>query len=219
MLARHAVLLTPSRSSRPPQLLSRQQLARPSNSFSCNTYKKRGGGGLIVNQKSDEGFLSRATIGREGPLLPSGEGFLSRATIGREGPLLPSGEGFLSQGAQRRGISLALRRASLSRASRREVPLAPTVLRELKGLYSRSDDHSPRALVFSTDQGAPLSAVNLRKKALRTACKRADLQRIDWHTFRHTHAPLLHSHGTPLKLAQAHLGHTQIATPLAPTHP
>src|SRR5260370_311316 len=88
MLARHAVLLTPSRSSRPPQLLSRQQLARPSNSFSCNTYKKRGGGGLIVNQKSDEGFLSRADIGRVGPLLPSDEGFLSRATIGREGPLL-----------------------------------------------------------------------------------------------------------------------------------
>src|SRR5260370_20067514 len=98
MLARHAVLLTPSRSSRPPQLLSRQQLARPSNSFSCNTYgfprkcckqktygrtksfscntyKKRGGGGLIVNQKSGEGFLSRATIGREGPLLHPAKDF------------------------------------------------------------------------------------------------------------------------------------------------
>src|SRR5260370_27955588 len=204
MLARHAVLLTPPTSSRPapvtfslsarppnsfscntyefPRKCCKQKTYRGAKSFSCNTYKKRGGGGLIVNQKSDEGFLSRATIGSEGPLLPSGEGFLS-------------------QGAQRRGISLALRRASLSRASRREVPLAPTVLRELKGHYSRSDDHSPRALVFSTDQSAPLSAVNLRKKSLRTACKRAGLQRIDWHTLRHTHGTLLHSQGTPLKVA------------------
>src|SRR5260370_30046600 len=223
MLARHAVLLTPPTSSRPapvtfslsarppnsfscntyesPRQCCKQKSYRSAKSFSCNTYKKRGGGGLIVNQKSGEGFLSRATIGTEGPLLPSDEGFLSRATIGREGPLLPSGEGFLFQGAQRRGISLALRRASLSRASRREVPLAPTVLRELKGHYSRSDDHSPRALVFSTDQGAPLSAVNLRKKSLRTACKRAGLQRLDWHTLRHTHGTLLHSQGTPLKVA------------------
>jgi integrase len=101
-----------------------------------------------------------------------------------------------------------------TRASRREVPLAPAVVRELKAYYSRSAERSPGALVFATNQGAPLAADNLRKKALRTACKRAGLQRIDWHTLRHTHGTLLHSQGTPLKVAQAQLGHSHMATTL-----
>ena len=101
-----------------------------------------------------------------------------------------------------------------TRASRREVPLAPSVVRELKAHYSRSADHSPGALVFATGQGGPLSADNLRKKSLRTACSRAGLTRIDWHTLRHTHGTLLHSQGTPLKVAQAQLGHSHMATTL-----
>jgi integrase len=101
-----------------------------------------------------------------------------------------------------------------TRASRREVPLAPAVVRELRAYYSRLVDHSPSALVFATNQGAPLAADNLRKKSLRTACKRAGLPRIDWHTLRHTHGTLLHSQGTPLKVAQAQLGHSHMATTL-----
>ena len=101
-----------------------------------------------------------------------------------------------------------------TRASRREVPLAAAVVRELEGLYSRSTENSKEALVFSKSQGLPLAADNLRKKALRTACKRAGLQRIDWHTLRHTHGTLLHSQGTPLKVAQAQLGHSHMATTL-----
>jgi integrase len=101
-----------------------------------------------------------------------------------------------------------------TRASRREVPLAAAVVGELKSLYSRSTENSQEALVFSKSQGLPLAADNLRKKALRTACKRAGLQRIDWHTLRHTHGILLHSRGTPLKVAQAQLGHSHMATTL-----
>jgi integrase len=101
-----------------------------------------------------------------------------------------------------------------TQASRRQVPLAPSVVRELKAHYSRSADHSPGTLVFATGQGAPLSADNLRKKSLRTACRRAALPRIDWHTLRHTHGTLLHSQGTPLKVAQAQLGHSHMTTTL-----
>jgi len=86
--------------------------------------------------------------------------------------------------------------------------------RELKAHFSRSADHSPGALVFATGQGGPLSADNLRKKSLRTACSSAGLPRIDWHTLRHTHGTLLHSQGTPLKVAQAQLGHSHMATTL-----
>ena len=99
-------------------------------------------------------------------------------------------------------------------ANRREVPLAAVVVRELKSLYSRSTENSQEALVFSKSQGLPLAADNLRKKALRTACRRSGLQRVDWHTLRHTHGTLLHSQGTPLKVAQAQLGHSQMATTL-----
>lgn len=101
-----------------------------------------------------------------------------------------------------------------TRASRREVPLAPAVVSELKTQYSCSADHSPSALVFANRQGGPLAADNLRKKSLRPACERAGLPGIDWHTLRHTHGTLLHTQGTPLKVAQAQLGHSHMATTL-----
>jgi integrase len=101
-----------------------------------------------------------------------------------------------------------------TRASKREVPLAPVIMRELKERYVRSTDHSPSALVFATREGGPLAADNLRKKSLRTACKRAGLQPINWHALRHTHGTLLHAQGTPLKVAQAQLGHSHMATTL-----
>lgn len=101
-----------------------------------------------------------------------------------------------------------------TRASNREVPLAPAVVHELKELYLHLADHTSGALVFVTSQGAPLAADNLRKKSLRTACGRAGLQRIDWHALRHTHGTLLHAQGTPLKVAQAQLGHSHMATTL-----
>jgi integrase len=37
-----------------------------------------------------------------------------------------------------------------TRASRREVPLAPAIVHELKERYIRSTDHSSSALVFAT---------------------------------------------------------------------
>jgi integrase len=46
------------------------------------------------------------------------------------------------------------------------------------------------------------------------ACKRARLRPITWHTLRHTHGTLLHEQGTPLKVAQAQLGHSHMAVTL-----
>jgi integrase len=79
---------------------------------------------------------------------------------------------------------------------------------------SRSRDHSPDALVFATRKGTPLSPDNLRNRDLKPACKRAELNPIDWHTLRRTHSTLLHALGTPLKVAQAQLGHSRMATTL-----
>ncbi len=101
-----------------------------------------------------------------------------------------------------------------TRASRREIPLSPAVVDALKTYYSRSADRSPEALVFATRHGGPLVSNNLRKRGLRSACKRAGLPRINWHALRHTHGTLLHAQGTPLKVAQAQLGHSHMATTL-----
>ena len=101
-----------------------------------------------------------------------------------------------------------------TRASRREVPLSQAVVEALKAQYSRSVNRSPEGLVFATPNGGPLVSNNLRKRGLQAACKRAGLPRINWHALRHTHGTLLHVQGTPLKVAQAQLGHSHMATTL-----
>jgi integrase len=100
-----------------------------------------------------------------------------------------------------------------SPASRREVPLSHSVLGALKAHYSRSTRREPDALVFATRHGAPLLSNNLRR-GLRSASMRAGLPRLHWHALRHTHGTLLHSQGTPLKVAQAQLGHSHLTTTL-----
>ena len=68
--------------------------------------------------------------------------------------------------------------------------------------------------MFYTSNGTPLASNNLRKRQLRPACLRAGLAPINWHTLRHTHGTLLHEQGTPLRVAQAQLGHSHMTTTL-----
>ncbi|MFZ0820652.1 MAG: tyrosine-type recombinase/integrase [Candidatus Acidiferrales bacterium] len=107
-----------------------------------------------------------------------------------------------------------------SKASRRKAPLAPAVVQALDAHRLRSMDTSVGALVFSKVDGDPLSADNLRKKKLASACRRAGVRRIDWHTLRHTYSTLLHDLGTPIKVQQTLLGHSSAATTMdVYTHP
>jgi integrase len=101
-----------------------------------------------------------------------------------------------------------------TKASRREIPLSSTVVQALLAHRSRCADVSPEALVFVTREGTPLASDNLRKRDLRPACARAGLPFINWHALRHTHGTLLHDLGTPLKVAQAQLGHSHMSTTL-----
>lgn len=101
-----------------------------------------------------------------------------------------------------------------TRASKRELPLSPAVVDALKVHFSRSTDRGADDLVFTSRSGGPLVSNNLRNRGLRSACKRSGLPRLSWHALRHTHGTLLHSQGTPLKVAQAQLGHSDLATTL-----
>jgi integrase len=107
-----------------------------------------------------------------------------------------------------------------SKASRRGTPLAPVVVQALDAHRSRCLDTSANALVFSKGANEPLSADNLRKKRLASACRWAGLRRIDWHTLRHTYSTLLHDLGTPIRVQQTLLGHSSAATTMdVYTHP
>ena len=101
-----------------------------------------------------------------------------------------------------------------TKASRRELPLPPLVVQAFLAHLSRSSDTSAEALVFCTCRGTPLASNNLRKRQLYPACVRAALAPINWHTLRHTHGTLLHEQGTPLRVAQAQLGHSHMTTTL-----
>lgn len=101
-----------------------------------------------------------------------------------------------------------------TKASRRELPLPSAVVQALLTHRLRSSDVSDEALVFCTSKGTPLASNNLRKRQLRPACLRAGLAPINWHTLRHTHGTLLHEQGTPLRVAQAQLGHSHLTTTL-----
>jgi integrase len=84
----------------------------------------------------------------------------------------------------------------------------------LKAHFSISADGNAEGLVFSTRDGGPLASNNLRNRGLRSACKRAGLPKLSWHALRDTHGTLLHVQGTPLKVVQAQLGHSDLATTL-----
>lgn len=101
-----------------------------------------------------------------------------------------------------------------TKASRRELPIAYVVVQTLLSHGPRSSDVSGEVLVFCTSNGTPLASNNLRKRQFGPACICAGLAPINWHTPRHTHGTLLHEQGTPLRVAQAQLGHSHMTTTL-----
>ena len=80
--------------------------------------------------------------------------------------------------------------------------------------WLRANPATPEDLVFQTAKGTPLNDKNLYNRELAPACDRIEQPRISWHSFRHTHATLLHASGEPLKTAQALLGHSDLETTL-----
>ncbi len=78
----------------------------------------------------------------------------------------------------------------------------------------RPQNCEPERLVFATSKGTPLNPKNLYNRQLAPACDAIELPRVSWHSFRHTHATLLHDAGESLKTAQSLLGHSDLETTL-----
>jgi len=100
-----------------------------------------------------------------------------------------------------------------TRSSRRTIPISTS----LGGVFRRLRPAvcEPERLVFATAKGTPLNPKNLYNRELAPACDEIGLPRVSWHSFRHTHATLLHESGESLKTAQSLLGHSDLETTLA----
>lgn len=101
-----------------------------------------------------------------------------------------------------------------TKSSRRSIPISSSLRHVLESHRARMNPKSPEELVFRTPTSTPLSDKNLYNRELAPTCDRIGLPRISWHSFRHTHATLLHANGASLKTAQDLLGHEDPETTL-----
>jgi integrase len=101
-----------------------------------------------------------------------------------------------------------------TKSSRRVIPISSALACVLENQRARVNSATPEDLVFQTAKGTPLSDKNLYNRELAPECDKIGQPRISWHSFRHTHATLLHASGEPLKTAQALLGHSDLETTL-----
>ncbi len=99
-----------------------------------------------------------------------------------------------------------------TRSSRRKIPISASLGEVFRRL--RPSECEPEGLVFVTTKGTPLNPKNLYNRELARACDELGLPRVSWHSFRHTHATLLHESGESLKTAQSLLGHSDLETTL-----
>lgn len=97
-----------------------------------------------------------------------------------------------------------------SRHGRRDVPLSPSMVDELRArekAAAASDDD----LVFPSLAGTPLSDTNLRKRILQPLVEEIGAEWASFHTFRHTCASILFKRGANAKQVQRWLGHHSAA--------
>jgi integrase len=107
-------------------------------------------------------------------------------------------------------------------STRRSVPMADRLVRELDGWSQRSAFGADDDLVFAhPETGNPLDGPKVSKR-FKAACRAAKVRAVRFHDLRHTFATRLAASGTPLRTIQEYLGHadaktTQIYSHYAPS--
>lgn len=101
-------------------------------------------------------------------------------------------------------------------ASKRPIPIDPSVAEDLLAWYRTTKYHRPEDYVFTTDARVagrkrgrqPLWLSKLMQYHIQPAAKKAGItKRIAWHTFRRTYTTLLHANGEDVKVVQELLRH------------
>ncbi len=94
-----------------------------------------------------------------------------------------------------------------SRYGRRDVPLDPALVSELRERRRGAEWGRDEDLVFPSLEGTPLNPENLRRRVLRPAAEKAGAPWAGFHTFRHTCAAILFERGLNVEQVQRWLGH------------
>ncbi len=107
----------------------------------------------------------------------------------------------------RRGYVRGVYGPPKSQHSRRSVPLAASLVSELRVRKRDTEWPGDGELVFATAAGTPLVDVNLRKRTLVPAAQEAGVPWAGFHTFRHTCGSLLIAEGRNIVQVSRWLGH------------
>ncbi|HMQ26261.1 MAG TPA: site-specific integrase [Acidimicrobiales bacterium] len=93
-----------------------------------------------------------------------------------------------------------------TQASYRTVPLPAVVVNALAA-HLAAYPVGESGLIFTNDQGDPISRTRFSDQVWRPALKRAGLEGAKFHDLRHFYASLLIRHGESVKVVQSRLGH------------
>jgi integrase len=97
-------------------------------------------------------------------------------------------------------------------STRRSVPMADRLMRELDEWSQRTPFNSDDDLVFAhPESGKPLDGSKVSKR-FKTACRTAKVRQVRFHDLRHTFATCLAAAGVPLRTIQEYLGHADAKT-------
>jgi len=98
-------------------------------------------------------------------------------------------------------------------ADARQIPLSESALRLIAEWKAYVGDVTD-ALMFSTKAGTPILPNNVLRRFIFPACKRLELPRSTWLTFRRTYSSWSHDRGVPGKVVAQLMGHANVDTTL-----
>jgi integrase len=98
-----------------------------------------------------------------------------------------------------------------TRQSRRTVPVARWVMRQVEDHLARYVDPDPDALVFTAPRGGPLARPLFGRRVWHPAAKRAGLPGITFHGLRHSFVAILVAAGCNVREVSEWAGHNNVA--------
>jgi integrase len=101
-----------------------------------------------------------------------------------------------------------------TQAGSRQIPLSDAALRLIMDRKAQAKNLAPDALMFATRLGKPISPNNVLRRAIFPACKRLEIPRATWLTFRRTYSSWSHDRGVPGKVVAQLMGHANVDTTL-----
>ena len=111
----------------------------------------------------------------------------------------------------KRRITVTLGQEPKTRRSRRTVPVARSIMRQVEEHLARYVEPDPDALVFTAPRGGPLARSLFARRVWQPAAKRAGLPGITFHGLRHSFVAILVAAGCNVREVSEWAGHNNVA--------